>query len=181
VIPEELADRVALGTMVRVSLAGRRVGAWVTEIDPPRSEVDPARLRPLARVTGHGPPAELIELAGWAAHRWAAGRLRPFLRAASPPRAVPVLPPPARAAAPGPGPALEPADPLARRLLADVAGGRPALGLLRRPPAEDAVPVVLAAAALGPTLVVLPSADEGRRLGVRLRRAGLSVAIMPRD
>jgi len=176
-IPEELEPRVALGTMVRVSLAGRRVGAWVTAIDPDQSEVDPARLRPLARVTGHGPPGDLVELARWAAHRWAAGRLRPFLRAASPSRAVPGLPRPARS--PSASRVLEPADPLARRLLAD--GGSRGPAVLRRPPAEDPVPVVLAAAALGPALVVLPAADDARRLGVRLRRAGLSVAIVPKD
>ena len=35
-------------------------------------------------------------------------------------------------------------------------------GMLRLPPAEDVVPVLLAAVALGPTLVVVPSVDRAR-------------------
>ena len=50
---------------------------------------------------------------------------------------------------------------------------------MRRPPSADPIPVVLAAAAVGPTLVVTPSVDEARLLGARLRRAGLSVAVVP--
>ncbi len=52
---------------------------------------------------------------------------------------------------------------------------------MRRPPSADPVPVVLAAAAVGPTLVVTPSVDQARLLGARLRRSGLSVAVVPRD
>jgi primosomal protein N' (replication factor Y) len=165
-----LADRVQIGTMVRIPLAGRRVGGWVTDIDPADLPVATEKLRPLARVTGHGPPAELVDLARWASHRWAAGRLRPFLRAASAPFAVAAWPRDARTTA-----ALGPVDASARRRLA--AGG----GVLRRPPAADVVPVVLAAAALGPALVLTPAADDARLLGARLRRSGLSVAVLPRD
>ena len=169
-VPDALRDSVAVGTMVRVPLAGRRVGGWVVELDPPDAAVATERLRPLAKVTGHGPPADMVDLARWASWRWAAGRLRPLLRAASPPGAVAVVPSPARSGA-SPGPA----DAGAARLLA--AGG----GILRRPPASDPVPVVLAAVALGPTLVVVPGVDDARMLGVRLRRAGLTVAVVPRD
>jgi primosomal protein N' (replication factor Y) len=129
-----------------------------------------AKLRPLAKVTGHGPSAELVDLAAWASHRWAAGRVRPFLVAASPVRAVPAVPAAART-----GMAPGPSDAGAARLLA--AGG----GVVRRPPTADPVPVVLAAAATGPVLVVTPSVDEARLLGARLRRAGLTVAVVPRD
>jgi primosomal protein N' (replication factor Y) len=86
---------VRAGTIVRVGLAGRRVGGWVVAVGPPDPDVPAAKLRPLAKVTGHGPSADVIELAAWASRRWAAGRLRPFLLAASPPRAVPALPSPA--------------------------------------------------------------------------------------
>ena len=44
-------------------------------------------LRPLAKRSGLGPPAELFELAEWAAWRWA-GRRASFLRTASPERVV---------------------------------------------------------------------------------------------
>ncbi len=169
-IPPELEGRVQVGTLVRVTLAGRRVGGWVVAIDPPDVGAPASKLRPLARMTGHGPAAELVELAGWASHRWAADRLRPFLRAASPPRAVPTLPAGART-----GGAPEPTDPAARQLLA--VGG----GVLRRPPAADPVPIILAAAALGPTLVVTPSVDDARLLAARLRRAGITTAVLPKD
>ena len=43
---------------------------------------DPARLRPLKKVVGAGPPAELLALADWAAWRWAGSSVA-FLRVAS--------------------------------------------------------------------------------------------------
>ena len=43
----------------------------------------------LRGVTGFGPPADVLELAEWAAWRWA-GRPAHFLRTASPPGAVKV-------------------------------------------------------------------------------------------
>ncbi len=169
-VPDAVREVVRVGTMVRVPLAGRRVGGWVVGLGPPTESLPLERLRPLAKVTGHGPSADVIELARWASWRWAAGRLRPLLRSASPPGAVVAVPAPARSgAAPGP------ADPAAARLLA--AGG----GVLRRPPAADPIPVLLAAVAEGPTLVVVPAADDARLLGARLRRAGLTVAVAPRD
>ena len=169
-VPPDLADQVRVGTMVRVGLAGRRVGGWVVGLGPPAEDVPIERLRPLAKVTGHGPAGELIDLAGWASWRWAAGRLRPFLGTASPARAVPALPVAARSAAP-PGPV----DPGGARLVRT--GG----GVLRRPPSADPVPIVLAAAAAGPVLVVTPALDGARMLGARLRRAGLTVAVVPKD
>ena len=54
-------------------------------------------------------------------------------------------------------------------------------GMLRLPPADDVVPVLLAAVALGPTLVVVPSVDRARLEANRLRRAGLGVALAPQD
>ena len=52
---------------------------------------------------------------------------------------------------------------------------------VRLPPAADPYPVLVAAAALGPILVVGPVSAAVRRLGLRLRRAGLPVALMPDD
>jgi primosomal protein N' (replication factor Y) len=51
--------------------------------------------------------------------------------------------------------------------------------MLRTAPSDDVAPVLLAAAALGPTLVVVPSVDQARMEGIRLRRAGLTVAVVP--
>ncbi|MDP9388521.1 MAG: hypothetical protein M3Q48_11580, partial [Actinomycetota bacterium] len=78
VVPDGLAAGVDVGTMVRIPLHGRRVGGWVVDVDvcPPPG----VRLLPVARVTGWGPPPAVVDLARWAAWRWA-GRLRPLLRA----------------------------------------------------------------------------------------------------
>src|SRR6185295_13976046 len=83
-------DQVRVGTLVRVELNGRRVRAWVVAdgVEPPAG----VALRPLAKVTGWGPDADLVDLAGWAAWRWA-GRRSWFLGTASPPGAVRGLPP----------------------------------------------------------------------------------------
>jgi primosomal protein N' (replication factor Y) len=155
---------VRVGTLVRVPLHGRRVGGWVAELGvtpPPGVE-----LRPIAKVTGWGPAPELFDVARWAAWRWA-GRPPHFLRTASPQGAVQGLPP-AEASSPVP-----------------VAPGAPAIDrdrmVVRLPPSHDAYPLVLAAAALGPTLVVAPSHATAQVLAARLRRAGVTVALLPRE
>ncbi|MGB3056022.1 MAG: hypothetical protein WBB52_14345, partial [Acidimicrobiales bacterium] len=76
---------VSVGDVVRVDLHGRRVGGWVVAADV---ESEPGiTLRPLAKVSGRGPSPDVIELADWAAWRWA-GRRASYLRTASPPAVV---------------------------------------------------------------------------------------------
>lgn len=175
-IPDDLTvpprfGAVRVGTVVRVELHGRRIGGWVTEIlDADDAAVDRSSLKPIAKVTGHGPDAELFGLAEWAAVRWAARRSRPFLVAASPTSAITSLPPGRRTAH-----TLTPASPATTGLLA--AGG----GVLRLPPRSDVLPALRSAIACGPTLVVTPTVDNARLLAVRLRRSGVSVASMPDD
>ena len=41
------------------------------------------------------------------------------------------------------------------------------------------MPAILSAVAIGPTLVVVPAVDQAMLLGARLRRSGLTVAVMP--
>jgi primosomal protein N' (replication factor Y) (superfamily II helicase) len=77
---------VVVGTIVRVPLQGRSVRGWVVETDVD-SDTDPARLRPLKKIVGAGPPAEVLALADWAAWRWA-GPVVAFLRVASPENSV---------------------------------------------------------------------------------------------
>ena len=170
-IPPELSAHVRVGTIVRVELHGRRIGGWVSSIS--NESIDGRSiesLKPIAKVTGHGPAPELFELAEWASVRWAARRLRPFLVAASPGRSVVALPTDRRT---GMQPA--PVSPATTGLLA--AGG----GVLRLAPRVDVMPTLLAAAGCGPTLVVAPERDVVALLATRLRRAGLSVAIVPDD
>ena len=152
--------------MVRVDLHGRRVGGWVTDLDP---ELEPGvDLKPLAKLVGHGPAQELVDLARWAAWRWA-GRTAHFLGTASPPRVVAALP---------------------RRKASVVhshdaewfsaAFGRPG-GVVRIPPAGDRWPLIQAATALGNPLIVTPGRATAIALAGRLRRADTDVALMPDD
>ena len=53
--------------------------------------------------------------------------------------------------------------------------------MLRLAPRVDVMPTVLAAVAFGPALVVAPEHDQVSLLATRLRRAGLSVAVVPED
>ncbi|MGH9054669.1 MAG: hypothetical protein ACRDYY_02180 [Acidimicrobiales bacterium] len=166
-VPDAPAASVREGSVVRVDLAGRRVGGWVVAVG-----VEPPAGRPLlevAKVTGWGPEPELLDLAGWAAWRWA-GRRRSLLATASPAGAVPLLP--VRAL-------HRPAAPPVASLLADLPSDRPLL--LRLPPASDVTTVVAEMAQRGPTLVVVPSHARASVLAARLRAAGGDVALMPGD
>ncbi len=164
-VPERFAPLVTIGTIVRVPLHGRRVGGWVTELGPPH--VGREALKEITGVTGAGPSADLIALAEWAGVRWAARR-RHFLVAASPERAVHQLPGAQRT-----GRIVEPRSGATTSIL--TSGG----GVLRLPPTADPLPSVYSAAALGPTLVVVPALEQVRVMGARLRRAGFSVAVVP--
>ena len=85
-VPPTLADLVRVGTIVRVPLHGRRVRGWVVA-DHVVPEAAPDRLVPVHAVVSAGPPPGVVELAAWAARRWA-GPVTAFLRAASPPNVV---------------------------------------------------------------------------------------------
>ncbi len=167
-VPAALADEVQVGSLVRIDLHGRRVGAWVVALDvaPPDGVV----LKELAHLTGVGPAADLVELSGWAAWRWA-GRRRTFLRAASPPGRVRALPRPPSAR---PVAVTVPPGP---EVVAALAQDR---GVVRLPPGADRYPVVVAAlGSLAPdrdALVLCPSVDQAQALTARLRRAGVAVA-----
>ncbi|MEQ8839704.1 MAG: hypothetical protein RIB98_01875 [Acidimicrobiales bacterium] len=159
-------DRLALGSMVRIDLAGRRVAAWVMALDV--EPIDGVRYSELQKLSGIGPDEELIDLAGWAAWRWA-GRRVPFLRAASPPRMVagvptrghPISPVPA-----GPGDVFDDAF-------------DHEVSVVRTPPADDGVSLALAACRRGDALLILADMSRARRMAIALRRAGVTVALGP--
>ncbi|MEX1217520.1 MAG: hypothetical protein WEA11_03240 [Acidimicrobiales bacterium] len=172
IVPPTMDEEIRVGTVVRIALHGRRVGGWVVEdhVEPPKG----VTLQPLAKISGWGPPTELFDLADWAAWRWA-GRPAALLRTASPPSVVRGLPrAPVRAPAPAPV-AVDEVHDLAREALALP------VATIRLAPAVDLYPLLLAAAALGPILVAAPVASMSRHLGIRLRRAGLPVALLPDD
>jgi primosomal protein N' (replication factor Y) (superfamily II helicase) len=186
-VPDELAERVRVGSQVRVQLHGRRVGGWVVE-----DFVDPAQgveLRPLESVRGWGPPPTVVELARWASWRWA-GPVSAFLRAGSAPRAVRTLP------------VLRPRSPAARESQApgewaDV-GAWPVgeAVVVRKPPGVDLAGVALEALSFvdlrrttgasqraepAGVLLLLPSHDAARQMALALRRRGWPVASLPDD
>ena len=169
VVPDHLADAVRVGTIVRVDLHGRRVRGWVVAdgVTPPAG----VRLRPVAKVTGWGPPPDVVELASWAAWRWA-GPTSSFLRTASPARAVVTLPSPERHAGP-PAPAARGGD----EMVDEALSGGPVV--VRLPPAADPFPFVAEAAARGDALVITPSVAGAARTALLLRRDGRAAAVMP--
>ncbi|MEY4174945.1 MAG: putative primosomal protein n, partial [Actinomycetota bacterium] len=156
-VPDDLRDTVAVGSLVRVELHGRRVGGWVVSLGDPDPSVP--RLVPLARFSSIGPPADVVELAGWAARRWGAPRVRPFLVVASPPTMVKALPS-ARRTVPS-------------RVVADEGA------VVATAPLTDPLPMLVERAAHGPMIVVHPTPAAARAIANRLRRTGLSVALLP--
>jgi len=169
-IPDDLDAPVEVGTIVRVELHGRRIGGWVRRISDgePDRVPEAIALKPISKVTGWGPAAEIFDLADWASVRWASRRIRPFLVTAGPDRAVRTLPPSQRT-----GASPSPQSPATLDLLRH--GG----GVLRLPPRVDLMPSLLAATSFGPALVIAPEHTTVALLASRLRRAGLSVATMP--
>jgi primosomal protein N' (replication factor Y) len=158
-VPDDLVGDVRVGTMVRISLHGRRVGGWVVGLAETAGTTK--KLSPIAKVTGWGPSPELVELSTWAAWRWA-GRRSHFLTTASPPGAVRALPP----APPSFGSASPPSA---------------AVMVIRQPPDFDPIRTVEGAARRGETLALLPSVDAASAMARRLRQAGHPVALVPRD
>ncbi len=157
-VPDSLRDRVAVGSLVRVPLHGRRVGGWVVALGAPDPALPIEKLVPLAKWSSVGPAADVVDLARWAAVRWGAPRLRPFLVAADPPTMVAALPP-------------------ARRT---VSGVQPVpSGVRRITPLTDPLPMLVEIARCGPALVVHPTPAAARAIASRLRKAGLRVALMP--
>ncbi|HVA08852.1 MAG TPA: hypothetical protein VNG12_19120 [Acidimicrobiales bacterium] len=176
-VPDSWLDEVIVGTRVRAVLHGRRVGGWVVQDDvTPPPGVTP---QPLTKWSGWGPPPRVVELADWAAWRWA-GPASFFLKVASPPQLVRSLPtPPSRSAteASFPPPTDEDQNENEIDRLAAAAGGDARASLLRLPPATDLLDVVLAAVReaatrTGGVLVLVPSLGWAERLTGRLTRRG---------
>jgi primosomal protein N' (replication factor Y) len=171
-VPESWSDDLTVGSRVRVVLHGRRVGGWVVDDDvTPPPGVEPL---PLKQWSGWGPPPRVLELAEWAAWRWA-GPVSFFLGAASPQGPVRRLPPAPADARPGGGSVLA-ASPTPG-LDAMVGGAVRANGstVLRLPPTLDLIDVVLAVvtdpeitARPGGVLVLVPALGWAERLCARL-------------
>jgi primosomal protein N' (replication factor Y) len=197
-VPDSWTDDVVVGTRVRVALHGRRVGGWVVDDDvTPPEGVEPL---PLKGWSGWGPPPPVVDLAEWAAWRWA-GPVPFFLGVASPPRPVRRLPAVPEGAGdsgggadrgphgPDSGPRATAFDDMVARAVvagavvagAVVAGavGEGTSTVLRIPPTTDLIDLVLSvvrapetAARPGGVLVLVPSVGWAERLCGRLVRRG---------
>jgi len=153
------ADKVAVGSMVRIDFGGRRTAGWVTAVDV---DFDPTvEVRPLAKWSGVGPPGNVLALAEWAAYRWA-GRVSHFLRAASPQRMVPLV----RHAPP-----VRPVD-----AMGFDAAFQPGVSVVRTIPAETPAGLGLGAASVGRALILVPTIVQRRALARTLRDLGVGVA-----
>ena len=188
-LPPELASGrvpVAVGTIVRVVLNRRRLRGWVTGLDAPVPRG--VGLAPISSVVGVGPPPHVVELAGWAAWRWAGTRAH-FLRIASPDRVVAGVPSEpsrwpdvARAGDPRPTSSGSPVG--ARETSwerAAWATDRQLPRAVRLSPCTDEWPLVVEALRHGRSLVLVPTVAWAAELAGRLRRAGVSTALAPRD
>ena len=166
-VPDAFRDQVRVGDVVRIELHGRRVGGWVVavDVDPPEG----VALRPLAKRSGLGPTPELIDLAHWAAWRWA-GRPASLLKTASPERIV--------ASLPVSRPTRAPEAPIGPVLAAALVDGR---AVVRLPPGADLANVAAVVAARGNALIVCPSVAMAGAITTRLRRSGVVVASHPAD
>lgn len=168
------AGRLAVGSIVRITLGGRPMRGWVTEVGAePRSGFE---LQPLAKLTGMGPPADVVSLARWAAWRWA-GRTVHLLRAASPPRVV-TRPHVAPKVAEGREPLPQPNGLGAPRQAGDgLFDCSDSVTTLRLPPADDGTAVARAAARRGDSLIVVPTPADAHRIAADLRSRGVRVAL----
>ncbi len=179
------ASLIGVGTLVRISLQGRRVGGWIVAVD-----VEPAmhvvKLKPIAKISSIGPGESIISLARWGSWRWW-GKPAHFLRTASPANNVR-----ARPAIKALDAALLPvslstdhAALLTKEALAAApTGGELRPVLFQLPPASDLFGVVLEAARFAGergVLVLAPSISVAIALARRLRRAGAPVALYPND
>ena len=178
-LPPQLASGrvpVTVGTIVRVVLNRRRLRGWVTELDAPM----PAdlELAPISSVVGVGPPPHVVELARWAAWRWAGTRAH-FLRTASPDRVVKGLPTSRPVSLPNVVPD-EGAD-TPEWVPAVLREGPPGPAVVRLGPCADEWPLVVEAVRHGRSLVLVPTVVWAARLAGRLRQAGVSTALFARD
>ena len=184
--------------LVGVRGEGRLIQGWVTDLDP--VPPDGVRLLPIKRVLSVGPPPALVVLAKWAAWRWA-GTQAHFLRTASADRVVVGVPSeptqwpsirpvrsrrpadaPALAAAGAPGPSDAAEDPgVADWVRAAFSDDRRAPAAVRLGPCADEWPLIEEALRHGRSLVLAPTTAWAAELAGRLRQAGVSSALVPRD
>ena len=185
-IADGRAAQLQVGSIVRMMLGGRKVRGWVTDVGvtPPND----IALAELQHFTGMGPSTEIMELADWAAWRWAGSRVS-IMRTASPSHAVRP-----HAGRPHAGrqsynsqsshhaqpsqtkrPYRAAASSHAAHLFG-VSGVGSTVTVIRSHPCDEGLDLSLAAAQLGDALIVVPGFAAASRIANRLRSAGVNVA-----
>ena len=179
-VPSAWVQDVRAGTRVRVPLHGRTVRGWVVAVDVDDdvgAAPDGVDVLPLKSWLGGGPPPAVVELAEWAAWRWA-GPASFFLGTASPDAIVRALPTPPSLDAPAVATILSGGEgpPAFWR---DAAGGD-GTTMVRLAPAVDQLDLVLSVvtdernrARGGSVVVLVPSLGWAERLVTRLVRRGV--------
>ena len=167
VVESSECSEVKVGTVVRVDLRGRRVRGWITAVDvrPPEG----LKLSAIKKVSSYGPPAAIVDLADWASRHWLGSRVH-FLRTATHDRVVSSIPQNNKQKH-----AQSATNSLAKEAFSR--GG----AVVRTPPTSDDASVAIAAASQGRTLILAPTLARTQRLAVAMKRAGIEVALYPRD
>jgi primosomal protein N' (replication factor Y) (superfamily II helicase) len=163
-VPEKFDAAIRVGSVVRIDLHGRRVRGWV--IAEGAGAARDVALKPVAKISPGFVDPELVDLSTWAAWRWA-GKRRTFLSTAT------------ESSRTGSETARKTAESRTSsgESWAGEALARPR-SVLRLGPAIDPWPVIEAAAARGPALVLLPSLARVERLQRRLREAGIGGVVV---
>ncbi|MGA8295415.1 MAG: hypothetical protein WB770_00040 [Acidimicrobiales bacterium] len=171
-VPDAITGAIAIGVIARIPLQGRIVRGWVVE----EGGNVASSLREVDKFVSLGPSARVVELCRLSAWRYA-GRLRPFLHAASPPRLVRALPPPTRSDASA---VLDEINPDVAAATKEALGpGRVVLRIPPSAPRLDVVRVAIANVAPRDLLVLVPERHDVDLLTRLLARLGVSVAIHP--
>ncbi len=175
-VPASWEHDIRVGTRVRVPLHGRTVRAWVVDADA--GAPDGVELLPLKSWLGWGPPPAVVQLAEWAAWRWA-GPATFFLHAASAPVVVRGLPAPPAPPVGGPPASAAHTGAATPTPVWDGACTRPGATVVRLPPTTDLIDLVLSVvddpgvrARGGSVIVLVPSTGWAERLTARLTRRG---------
>jgi primosomal protein N' (replication factor Y) (superfamily II helicase) len=182
-VAAESVELIGVGTLVDVDLAGRRVRGWVVEehVDPP----DGVDLRVLRVARSLGPHPLVVSLSAWGAWRFAGARSA-LLSSASAPTRIPGGSDRRSSSSMHAGDVDSERAAAAGRRLAEHIGMSmervfiDPVSVVRLPPAADPQPVLDAAATLGPVLVIAPTARQAWAAERGLRRAGHTVAALPR-
>ncbi len=161
------AHEIQVGSIVRFRFRNRLIRGWVSEINP--LDQSDRELLSLTKISGVGPPTEVMDLARWAAYQWQ-GPLPRFLRIASPKTMM-------RLTLPRVGSVQKEISPQNAR----GSNGNFKSTIVRIPPIGDRWPYIQEAVKSGNTLILVPSIYQATLLVGRLKRMGISAGLHGKD